>query len=81
MNKGKVYIGTSGWNFDSWLGDFYPLDTRKADLLTEYARHFCSVEVNSSFYNLPGASTLETGKNRCLPISRFRARPAAISPT
>jgi len=62
MNKGKVYIGTSGWNFDSWLGDFYPRDTRKADLLTEYARHFGSVEVNSSFYNLPGASTLETWK-------------------
>jgi len=49
----QIYIGTSGWSYDSWLGPFYPDGTASKDFLTEYARHFATVEINNSFYHLP----------------------------
>ena len=63
MRKGQVHVGTSGWNFDSWAGDFYPEGLRKSDLLPEYARRFSTVEVNNSFYNLPSSKTTQSWKD------------------
>ena len=48
-------MGTSGWQYDSWVGPFY----QKADAtLGEYASVFATVEVNNSFYGLPERETL-----------------------
>lgn len=49
----NIYIGTSGWDFDSWLGNFYNKKTNRKKLLEEYAEQFNSVELNSSFYRIP----------------------------
>jgi uncharacterized protein YecE (DUF72 family) len=53
-----VYIGTSGWSYDHWLGTFYPKGTRQQDLLAVYAERFESVEINRTFYKLPAAGTM-----------------------
>jgi uncharacterized protein YecE (DUF72 family) len=55
----EVRIGTSGWHYRHWLGPFYDKGTRPADLLTLYARHFDTVEVNATFYRLIETRTLE----------------------
>lgn len=49
----KLYIGTSGWSYDNWVGDFYPDGTSKSDYLEYYVKQFNSVEVNATFYRLP----------------------------
>src|ERR1043165_6224309 len=54
----KIRIGTQGWNYDAWVGPFYPEGTRAADYLTIYARAFDTVEVDSTFYAIPAAKTL-----------------------
>jgi uncharacterized protein YecE (DUF72 family) len=54
----NIHIGTSGWHYDHWRGPFYPDDLQKGDFLKYYARHFRSVEVNNSFYQLPKRETL-----------------------
>src|SRR5438105_14037556 len=47
-----VRIGCSGWNYASWKDEFY--EGKPARLwLEHYARHFDTVEVNSTFYRLP----------------------------
>src|SRR3954451_22044331 len=52
--KGRVFIGTSGWNYKSWAGGvFYPPGLKPALWLDYYSRHFRSVEVNNTFYRLP----------------------------
>ena len=51
-------IGTQGWNYDAWVGPFYPVGTRSADYLTVYARAFDTVEVDSTFYAVPPAKTV-----------------------
>jgi uncharacterized protein YecE (DUF72 family) len=53
-----IRIGTQAWNFDQWVGPFYPEGTRPADFLSVYARGFNTVEVDSTFYATPAAKTV-----------------------
>jgi uncharacterized protein YecE (DUF72 family) len=53
-----IRIGTQGWNYDAWVGPFFPSGTRPADYLTVYARAFDTVEVDSTFYAVPAAKTV-----------------------
>ena len=51
-----VRIGCSGWNYKHWRnGVFYPPRLPPRRWLEFYARHFDTVEVNSTFYRLPRA--------------------------
>ena len=54
-----VHVGTSGWHYKHWLGDFYPPRFPPANMLAWYAREFHTVEINNSFYRLPEAKTFE----------------------
>jgi uncharacterized protein YecE (DUF72 family) len=54
----NIHIGTSGWHYDSWVGPFYPESLPKKDFLAHYAKHFHTVEINNSFYQLPKTETL-----------------------
>jgi len=55
---GTIRIGTQGWNYDAWVGPFYPSGTRPSEFLTVYARAFDTVEVDSTFYAIPPARTV-----------------------
>src|SRR4051794_29967734 len=58
---GRVFIGTSGWNYKAWAGGvFYPQGLKPAAWLEFYAHRFNSVEVNNSFYRLPERRVFET---------------------
>lgn len=39
-----IYIGTSGYYYKDWVGDFYPENLKTADRLGFYAREFKTVE-------------------------------------
>lgn len=47
------HIGTQGWNYDPWIGRFYPRGTRSIDRLELYSRVFDTVEIDSTFYAMP----------------------------
>ena len=62
MSEKHIRIGTCGWSYpsgaDTWNGAFYPKrgpGRRQPhfDELAYYAEHFDTVEVNSSFYQVP----------------------------
>ena len=57
MRTGKIYIGTSGWNYRHWRGRFYPGDLPVKDEFPFYCSKFSTVELNNSFYHLPSAET------------------------
>ena len=57
-------VGTQGWNYDAWVGPFYPTGTRPADFLSVYARAFDTVEVDSTFYAVPPAKTFRSWRDR-----------------
>jgi uncharacterized protein YecE (DUF72 family) len=54
----RLRLGTQGWNYDAWVGPFYPEGTRPAEYLTVYARAFETVEVDSTFYAIPPVKTV-----------------------
>jgi uncharacterized protein YecE (DUF72 family) len=51
--RGGVWIGTSGWVYKEWAGNFYPKGWPKKDEFQYYVRHFPTVEINATFYRLP----------------------------
>lgn len=56
---GRIRLGTQGWNYDAWVGPFYPLGSRVGEFLNIYARAFDSVEVDSTFYAIPPSKTVK----------------------
>lgn len=65
---GPIYIGPAGWSYPDWEGIVYPPGARSDRL-----RYLCSfvdcIELNSSFYRVPAARTVESWARR-LPTSR-----------
>lgn len=56
----QIYVGTSGWHYDNWIGLFYPPEVTGYQELTFHAQYFNTVENNSSFYRIAGESTYKT---------------------
>ncbi len=56
----KLFIGTSGWHYYHWRGNFYPQKLTTKDWLSFYSERFNTVEINASFYRLPQESTFAT---------------------
>ncbi len=56
----KIYIGTMGWSYDFWKGNFYSEDAK--NLLTEYAKNFDTVEMDNTFYRIPSIDTVKNWK-------------------
>jgi uncharacterized protein YecE (DUF72 family) len=56
--RGTILLGTQGFAFDDWVGPFYPSQTPKVGYLEAYARHFRTVEIDSTFYGEPRASVV-----------------------
>src|SRR5262249_13646930 len=54
----KVRAGTSGYSYKEWKGNFYPADLAATDMLSFYAKHFSTVEINNTFYRMPSANVL-----------------------
>ncbi|MHA7985831.1 DUF72 domain-containing protein [Rathayibacter sp. CAU 1779] len=48
----RAFVGTSGWRYASWRGDFYPKGLRQKDELGYLASRMNTVELNGSFYSL-----------------------------
>jgi uncharacterized protein YecE (DUF72 family) len=61
--RGRLWIGTSGWQYDDWADGFYAGVPRKR-WLEHYAAHFSTVEVNATFYRLPEAKTFDQWRDR-----------------
>lgn len=72
--RGRLLLGTQGFAFDDWVGPFYPQGTSKRQYLEEYAKRLPSVEIDSSFYGTPRATTVQNWYDRTPPDFRFAAK-------
>lgn len=60
----KVYIGAQGWNYDDWVGGFYPRGTKALEFLDLYVKAFDTVEIDSSFYAIPSEASIQSWVSR-----------------
>jgi len=51
-DAGTFRVGLSGWQYDSWRGDFYPQRLARRRWLEHVGERFPTVELNGSFYSL-----------------------------
>ena len=58
-SHGGIRLGTSSFTAAGWESSFYPAGMKPAEYLTYYATKFDTVEVDSTFYRAPSASTVE----------------------
>jgi uncharacterized protein YecE (DUF72 family) len=63
----NLRLGTSSWSSQDWVGVFYPPGTTSADFISEYAKHFDTVEVDSTFYRIPPAAMVRNWRARTSP--------------
>jgi uncharacterized protein YecE (DUF72 family) len=63
----QIRVGCSGWQYKHWREIFYPKGLAQARWFGFYAEHFDTVEINSSFYHLPKASTFEKWRDQAPP--------------
>jgi uncharacterized protein YecE (DUF72 family) len=59
-----LYIGTQGFAFKDWVGSFYPTNTPSNRFLELYSRQFRAVEIDSTFYGIPRATTVTGWRKR-----------------
>ncbi len=67
----EIYVGISGFSYPEWRGIFYPPALAAAQMLTYYAEHFPTVELNNTFYRLPAAANLAKWAAAVGPEFRF----------
>jgi uncharacterized protein YecE (DUF72 family) len=67
ISKGQFRVGTSGYQYDHWRGIFYPSKLPKKLWFAFYAEHFDTVEINNTFYGLPGAETFAAWRAQAPP--------------
>jgi uncharacterized protein YecE (DUF72 family) len=56
--KVNVRVGTSGYSYAEWKGNFYPEKIAAKDMLGYYAGRFPTVEINNTFYRMPKEALL-----------------------
>jgi len=68
---GEIRIGASGWHYKHWIGSFYPPKTTAPRMLEHYLRYFDTVELNNTFYRLPGEAALRAWHEQTPANFRF----------
>jgi uncharacterized protein YecE (DUF72 family) len=67
----RVAVGASGYSYKEWKGPFYPKDLPAAKMLAYYGERFPTVEINSTFYQMPKKEALDTQASQVPPAFTF----------
>ncbi len=73
----KIRVGPAGWSYKDWKGIVYPANAgAKFDPLSYLATYFDTIEINSSFYRPPAASSSKSWAKRVAhnPDFKFTAK-------
>jgi uncharacterized protein YecE (DUF72 family) len=70
----RFWVGTSGWHYSHWRGEFYPEDLSPREWLSYYAQRFPTVELNASFYRQPKTSAWELWRKTAPRGFRFAVK-------
>jgi len=69
-----IYLGTSGFSYNDWVGPFYPLGMPKKEWLLYYAREFNACEINATYYTLPKPAVMESMARKTGPGFLFAVK-------
>jgi uncharacterized protein YecE (DUF72 family) len=67
----RFFVGTSGYSYKEWKGNFYPEKLPQKEMLNYYGERFSTVEINNTFYRMPKANVLESWAQQVPEAFRF----------
>ncbi|MEO6151346.1 MAG: DUF72 domain-containing protein [Mucilaginibacter sp.] len=71
----QVHVGCAKWGRKEWVGKIYPPKTKDANFLDEYVKHFDSIELNATFYNVYGPDTITKWRDKAAANPDFKFCP------
>lgn len=69
-----AYVGTSGFSYPTWRGEFYPEHAKPDQFLRLYSERLPSVELNTTFYQLPSEEQMQRWAAQTPPGFRFAVK-------
>lgn len=76
----SIRIGTSGYSYKDWLGNFYPQFCPSADFLRFYSTIFRTVEIDSTYYRIPEVESIQRWKKATPDDFIFAAKfPSSVT--
>ncbi len=73
-----LFLGTSAFTAAGWPGSFYPVGMKSSEYLMYYATKFKTVEIDSTYYGTPSASTVTRWYEKTPPDFIFAAKVPQI---
>ncbi|MCJ8209337.1 DUF72 domain-containing protein [Mucilaginibacter sp. RS28] len=70
-----VHVGCAKWGRKEWVGQIYPPKTKEANFLDEYVKHFDSIELNATFYNMYPPETIAKWAEKAASNPHFKFCP------
>ena len=68
----RIRVGPAGWSYQDWAGQVYPKPRpRGFNALAYVAQFFDTVEINSTFYRIPGPATTRNWASHAAGNSHF----------
>src|SRR4051794_3504766 len=76
----QLFVGTSGYSYKEWKGNFYPEKLSQKSMLGFYAQRFSTVEANNTFRRMPSPSVLKSWTQQVPAGFRFALKaPQSIT--
>jgi uncharacterized protein YecE (DUF72 family) len=76
----RLLVGTSGFSYAEWKGNFYPAGLADSAMLSSYSERLPTVEINNTFYRMPKPDLLEGWRAKVAPEFRFALKaPKSIT--
>ena len=69
-----IRIGTQGWSYRDWIGEFYPPGSKQEHYLPFYAQVFDTVELDTTFYHPPKPSIVRSWAKYTPETFRYAAK-------
>ncbi|MDO8549024.1 MAG: DUF72 domain-containing protein [Ignavibacteria bacterium] len=69
-----INIGTAGYSYKDWIGPFYPEGIKDSDMLNFYSLRFNFVELNSTYYHMPGVKLFQAMNKKTPDSFRFAVK-------
>jgi uncharacterized protein YecE (DUF72 family) len=76
----NILVGTSGFSYQGWRGDFYPQDVSPNNMIGYYAKRLSAVEINNTSLRPPKEQSLDKWAQQVPYTFRFSVKaPQAIT--
>ncbi|MEQ9442076.1 MAG: DUF72 domain-containing protein [Cyclobacteriaceae bacterium] len=67
----RIFVGSARWGERDLIGKIYPPKTPPKEYLSHYSKHFTTIELNSTHYQLPRVAQVEQWVDKATPEFTF----------